>query len=96
MASGQLMCAHRNETSPESNLRNRCLDRLTICIFLRLHFAFLRILNQAVELVQAGNNIPLSEDLLKVHAHARAQAVCELLVEVSQAIGYLFGGRRKA
>ena len=80
----------------EGNLRNWRLDRLTICILLGLRLALLRIFDQAVELVQARHNIPLGEDLLKVHAHACAQPVCELLVELSQAIGHLFGGRGKA
>ena len=80
----------------EGNLRNWRLDRLTICILLGLRLALLRIFNQAIELVQAGHNIPLGEDLIKVHAHARAQPIRELLMEVSQAIRHLFGGRRKA
>jgi hypothetical protein len=84
-----------DQMTRESNLRNGRLNRLTICILLRLNLALLRIFNQAVEFVQAGNNIPLREDLLKVRAHACAQPVCELFVEVSQAIGYLFGGRGK-
>ena len=80
----------------ESNLRNGRLNRLTICILFRLHLALLRILNQAVELVQAGNNIPLREDLLKVRAHACAEPVCELFMKMPQAIGHLLGGRREA
>ena len=69
---------------------------MTICILLGLRLALLRIFDQAVELVQARHNIPLGEDLVKVHAHARAQPIRELLVEMSQAIRHLFGGRRKA
>jgi hypothetical protein len=93
MPFGQLML---NKMDRDSGLRDRRLNRLAICILLRLHLALLRILNQAIELVQAGNNISFGENLLKVHAHARAQPICELLVEVSQAIGHLFGGRGKA
>jgi len=80
----------------KADLRDWRLNRLAIRILLSLRFALLRILDQSIKLVQAGDDIPLGEDLLKIHAHARAQSIRELLVKVSQAIGHLFGGRRKA
>jgi hypothetical protein len=80
----------------ESDLRDWRLNRLTIRILLSLQLSLLRFLDQSIKLIQAGHNVPLSEDLLKVHAHARTQPICELLVEMSQAIGYLFGRGGKA
>jgi len=96
IGSAQLMYRRRNEMIGKFDLRNWRLNRLSICIFLSLRFALLRVLDQSVKLVQAGDDIPFGEDLLKVHAHACAQSIRELLVKMSQAIGNLFGGCRKA
>lgn len=55
---------------------------------LRLAFSSPCLLNQAIQLVQTGNDMSVLEEAVKLSPHTVVQLLCELLVQKSQRLWY--------